>query len=723
MSNINTNLLSKAQAHSEALIGYVLDAKPYHVKLSSISERYDVSDEISVSTSDEMSSKIFVGADSIDPTFANRATSNSWRKSLVSDANTRTFQIPTVAAHKFESEMVQRTLIAGTDNVLSIPGINPASTFIFENRRHDGPSISDVRKNGVQQQEAVDYFLSEGSLSFTVAADGTWLESFVPATLPRNSGIPQYEDSIQIGAAITNISGGNYDSWTLTCIDEATGALSVVGDYSGNVGTAILGSSFFSPGNIQFDCIGDGSLALGAQIILSPKNKIVALSTSIPQTWTLVKTNPLSIASKAVFTGAIGSPSRQTSVHIHAQSLARSNSSATWRIEFTSPTVYSLIKTGSDPVTVTGIDLRDGCSFKNDQIHFTIQAPIEGFFTGDFFTFSTVPSTGDYLVFGSVSGWMAPAKIGKWYWNGQIGFKIPKLQYLAKTKNSGWSTIDLLSQSGWFTSTKDVHTSAVPSVYTITFQPPVPPATTVSYATVHNNVYGFRAGLTVGQIWEDEFCSFIVSPVGMSAGDTFEVYLLESASSTVSTTPFGYGEAGYDLAEYDAIEIETTSLEKILQKRFPLPDNHGALIFRANCVAGDEVIINASIKDLFSLQINAADNLFPELASVDGWVPLEFRYFDRLASTGDGKIANFPDTATTIEAYLCSAPTVKVLTVTQPRYQCSSRNSSALMQFDSAFFRKYLKFGTKFIIQVDQDMPTSQRARVSVSESLSIQIN
>jgi len=127
--------------------------------------------------------------------------------------------------------------------------------------------------------------------------------------------------------------------------------------------------------------------------------------------------------------------------------------------------------------------------------------------------------------------------------------------------------------------------------------------------------------------------------------------------------------------------------------------------------------------DLFRLQIDGADTLFPELASRSNWVPLEFRYFDRInSSSPEGAIAYFPDVSTTIEAYLCSAPTVKVLTITQPRFQCTSRNSSAIVTFDSVFFSQYLKFGTKFSFSVAQESPMGQRAKVYIGESLSIQL-
>jgi hypothetical protein len=726
MSNINTKILPKTQSHTEALIGYVLDAKPYHVKLAGITERYDIGDEVAVKVLDSMISKIFVGADTIDPNDSSisntrqRQRSNSWWKHLASDASTRTWQIPTVGSHKFESELAQQTLIAGIDSVASIPGIENTSSFVFKKRRHDGPSICDVRKMGIQQQEGVDYFLSDGSLSFTVEADGTWLENFLPSGTPRNSGAPEYADLIKTSVSITNITGGNNDSWTLTCTNETTGELSVVGKYSGNIGSAVLGTPF-THALLQFD-YPIGFLALGDKVTISPKNKFITTSVSTPQTWTIIKTNPLAVMSKAVFTGASGTPIRQPSVHIHTRSLARASSSATWRIEFTSPSVFNLVKTGTSPSTVVGIDLRDGCSFKNSEIHFTIQPPEEGFFAGDAFQFSTEPSVGEYLVFGSVSGWKQPAKNGEWYWNGEIGFKIPKLNYFVKPEASDWDALDILSQENWFIPVKDVHSSAVPSVYTITFQPPVLPSTTVTHATVDNNIYGYRAGLTIGQTWEDEFCSFIVSPSTVSAGEKFQVFLTEPSVSVVSA---GYDELGFEQTLYDMGIVDAATPVNLLQAKYPLPDNHGSVIFKTGCFLGDEVIINISLLDLFRLRIDSSTSAFPELAAADDWIPLEFRYFDRPTSSAtayDGETAHFPDASIAIEAYLCSDPTIKVLTVNQPRYQCSSRNSAATVTFDPTFFSKYLKFGARFSLRVDQDTSSGQRASVSVTESLSIQI-
>jgi hypothetical protein len=208
----------------------------------------------------------------------------------------------------------------------------------------------------------------------------------------------------------------------------------------------------------------------------------------------------------------------------------------------------------------------------------------------------------------------------------------------------------------------------------------------------------------------------------VSAGEKFQVFLTEPSVSVVSA---GYDELGFEQTLYDMGIVDAATPVNLLQAKYPLPDNHGSVIFKTGCFLGDEVIINISLLDLFRLRIDSSTSAFPELAAADDWIPLEFRYFDRPTSSAtayDGETAHFPDASIAIEAYLCSDPTIKVLTVNQPRYQCSSRNSAATVTFDPTFFSKYLKFGARFSLRVDQDTSSGQRASVSVTESLSIQI-
>lgn len=68
-------------------------------------------------------------------------------------------------------------------------------------------------------------------------------------------------------------------------------------------------------------------------------------------------------------------------------------------------------------------------SYDNGLLHFTIFPSRDGYHVGDRFFVSIQEEKPSYLVFGSVSGFEKPATVGKWYWNGKIGFKIDSPYY------------------------------------------------------------------------------------------------------------------------------------------------------------------------------------------------------------------------------------------------------------------------------------------------------
>lgn len=104
---------------------------------------------------------------------------------------------------------------------------------------------------------------------------------------------------------------------------------------------------------------------------------------------------------------------------------------AKWVVNFTDSDTYTVTGTAGEitygPVIAKlspkGIDTREGNSFRELNVHFTI-VPTGGMVAGDKFTFNTFDDKPSYLVHGSVTGFTAPATVGKYYWNGKIGFKI-----------------------------------------------------------------------------------------------------------------------------------------------------------------------------------------------------------------------------------------------------------------------------------------------------------
>lgn len=1000
MASSNSSYLEVASGHSNSLISYVLDVKPYHTKLSEIVEEYVFGDDIDVKITEDESLLAFLGAD-ILPTAGSavlgvrKRRSNSWHRDVASDGSRNVWEVPLTSVHKFMSHASQEKFIAdGVQDLGTIPGL---ATGVFNPRRWDGPGITNVKLDGTHQQEAVDYFLSHGAYSFEIRPGQRWKELNLKNVLAfaENPGEAYYQEVIRSYGTVKDITGGNNEEWTLTCIAIGPAQVEVVGSVSGPIGVATINVPFVHP-LIQFT-YGDGpgeldeTADVGNEFILTSFRKItVAVDAPIEQ-WSLIKTNPISLGAAAVFV----SPSRplrtdSPSMEIHTRSLDIQKDPQSWTLTFAGDGTYSLTLAGPDGYTVSGIDLRDGCSYKNADIHFSLLPTTTGFFAGDSFSWTVGARVENYLVYGSVSGWQPNAKIGEWYWNGKIGFKIPKLDYWAKAYNStiissatgtadswatvvsnnqvlrsvsydettqtfftagdrsivgastdgsvwtsdidtvitptpltllvivgaggviatsedgvtwlqqdtgttsnlngyavipnllspnpaasgipgsltaviavgdngtvlssingiGWTsqssgvtanlksiawsddgifaigegglilksldrvtwtpcvtpvTVDLhgiaynptdnsftvvgdngvilrsvnggttwlnlgafvdgtltsvaygggryvaVGPDGWvagsadgvvwtrqagpalnsitygngrfvavggkdteleqFVELKPVHSIAEPSVYTITF-------VNQTNATVQNNLYGFRRGLVVGETWEDEFCSFRLDPLpsGFSyvRGDVVKVFL---APSYTYSAEGWYDENIYAISGYDTGTVDFTVPWLYHEEYYPLYHNHGSVIFR-QITPGSNVVIDKALRDVMRFKIAGSSEVYPYLAAEDDWIPLEFRYFDRVVDGVATSNAEFSDLTTQIEAYLCSDPSVKVLTIEQPRYETTNRNASALLAIDADFFATYLPFNVKYSMRFQPDDSYGQTIRVKITENL-----
>lgn len=1002
MTSTNSRYLALASGHIDSLIAYVHDIKPYHTKLSEVAEEYIFGDDINIKLTEAEHLLAFLGADLLPSTLTTPGVrlrrSQTWYRDITSDGTKRIWEVPLTSVHKFVSHASQETFIAdGVQDLGTIPGL---STGVFNPRRWDGPGITNVQLNTVHQQESFDYYLSHGAYSFETRVGGRWKElnlKNIPA-FAENPGDLLYQDVIKSYGVITNITLGNYEEWTLTCISVSPAILEVRGSISGIIGTATINVPFVNA-LLSFSFIEGPSeltetIAVDDAFVLTSFRKITVDPTAPIEQWSLIKTNPIALDGKPTFV----SPSHplrldNPALEIHTRSLDVETEASTWNVTFNSDGTYNLqvTRVSDGGYTISNIDLRDGCSFKNDDIHFTIIPTAVGFYAGDVFNWTVGERVENYLVYGSVSGWQPNAKIGEWYWNGKIGFKIPKLEYWAKAYNStivsstdanvgSWNTVisnnqilrsvsydasnasfftagnrsivggsadgltwtsdlstlvtptpnrflvvvgpngqigtssdgivwlaqdshttknlkattqipnfltplpyppavpdslnciiivgeggtiltsvtgtgwadqvsgtnqdlnditwsndaiiavgntgtilrsldritwtqipsftsaDLHSiiyepglnafiavgesgtilrstdggltwfnlgafssgtfnsvaygngqfvavgQDGWVASSTDggivwtrypgprlnsiafgdgrfigvggkesemeqfvaldpVHSMAEPSVYTVTF-------INSTNATVQNNIYGFRRGLVVGERWEDEFTAFKLDPLPAGhayiRGDTVKIFL---APNYTYAAEGWYDELPYEFPHYDTGVADITVPWLYNEEYFPLYHGHGSVIFQT-ITAGDNVVIDKALLDAMRLKIVGSTAIYPDLAPEADWIPLEFRYFDRLTSGIPSSTAEFSDLTTYVEAYLCSDPSVKVLTIAQPRYETSNRNASALLTIDPDFFNNYIPFNTKYSLWFKPDESYGQTLRVKITENL-----
>lgn len=467
-----TNYQTISNVHIDSLANYVQDVKPYHTKLNAIVEKYLFDDTVNVKMTEAEKLLAFFGADLMPavaiPGEGRARRSNTWYRDFISDGLRSTWTVPLTSIPKFLSHAGQQNFVAGTDDDTQIPGL-VAPARAFNQRRWDGPSITDVRKNGVHQQESLDYFLSHGINSFDITTSGRWKQHDVSGvmSLTEQDGTLLYQDNVQAFGTIKNITGGNYEEWTLTC--TSPGVLEVKGSVSGVIGSATFQVPFVSPQiSFLFDVApgetSDTSSPLDDAFtppapdvfVLTPLNKITVNPTAPLETWSLIKTNPIVVNGKPTFTPAVPRAD-SPALEIHTRSLDATIEPSTWSLIFTSATAYTLQR--SVPIgfpdqgsTIFYGDLANGNSYKDSNIHFTIIPGTVAFNVGDTFNWTINQRVENYLVFGSVSGFQPNAKIGEWYYNGKIGFKIPALTYFAKAYNTTVAVSPAALANTWTTS-------------------------------------------------------------------------------------------------------------------------------------------------------------------------------------------------------------------------------------------------------------------------------
>jgi hypothetical protein len=482
MSSSSTTIASQQSTYLDSLVSYVLDVKPYHTKLQEIVETYFFNDTFNVSFTEKEAYTLFMGADTLSSTFSGNGVrtreSQSWYQDIISGGQVGSIPLALVSIPKLASQAGLSNFIAGTNDYTYIPGLTGG---VYDPKRWAGPGVTNVQLNSVHQQDTVDYFLAYGVCSIDISADvqgnrfwryrnlegvydnlpnpPNWPPEFpqpgehIFAALP---GALTYATIAQTNGSISNITGGNYEEWTLTCTDASAGILSVVGSVSGNIGSATFNIPFTSS-QISFTFGAPPkqtglTIALGDVFFLSPEYQFVLAPDAPIETWSIIKTNPIAITSAPVFTPAI--PRTDTpALEIHALSLDHVSAQSSWILTFNGITAgtYTLTKISSDNPYVLVVELVNGCAFKNADIAFTIIPTDNPFNAGDTFTFDIGPLASNFKVFGSVSGWQPNAIIDKWYWNGKIGFKIPSLSYYPQILNSTIATSLTGSFDTWAT--------------------------------------------------------------------------------------------------------------------------------------------------------------------------------------------------------------------------------------------------------------------------------
>jgi photosystem II stability/assembly factor-like uncharacterized protein len=476
-----------------------------------VSEEYVFSDTVNVSIVDEHRVRAFLGPDLIPSTTAiiggsRGRLSSSWIQDAVSDGVRRTWEITNVTIPAFASHSLREHYQLGSPGYYDIPGL---SYEVADPRRWDFSGITDVQLNGVHQQESVDYFLSRGVFSFDVEyADengapgwirhdinlsiptvedvegmldtGSYPETNPPYsnTLPAGSlaasaafniqpGVLRYNDVVRLGGALTNIVCETYEEFIAVCTSIEPSTLTVYDANNIVIGTVVQGGHFsLSAGpvtRLAFDFelepnYEDESSVVGDRYLITPAEQITVAPDAPEETWSLIKVAPIGIGVKPTWIPAGAHPAGIPAMEVHAAHL-EGTPEANWTIVFDGAGHYVLAAVDTLGYPLAGypktLNLQDGCSYADSTIAFTIIPTVDGWKNGDTFAWSTNGRSETYKVFGSVSGWTVDlrtgrdAEVGRYFWNGKVGFKIPRLELFGEAY---YSTISSLSPSGeWST--------------------------------------------------------------------------------------------------------------------------------------------------------------------------------------------------------------------------------------------------------------------------------
>lgn len=356
---------------------------------------------------------------------------------------------------------------------------------------------------------------------------------------------------------------------------------------------------------------------------------------------------------------------------------------ADWTLTFTSSSVYAFtgvytsgpnignVVTGY-PVTgslgVTGTGVIRNLSYKDANVHFTVVRGNRNFVAGDQFTFSTYDSKPSILVHGSVSGWQPDAEVGKWYWNGKIGFKIEE-------------PLGVLCKNGTPIDSGDVDYGSI-SIVNVGFDAPevvysfkrVDDGLTVTYSVSRDDVGTISYVPTTGT-FKDRYIEVALS----NPSEDFELrietddFKFWNARSTMLVRP-----------DIDALYPETTdylSFKKAHDSKLAISLRYDQVASPPDLTALSPTAVDINLIDISTGAGNTPIEAYsPEAVVFDGWIPLQQTGYDATNS-----IAHFSDTATEIR--LKSASSGEAVGRV---YSVGALNEPILFEWDENFFNRYL---------------------------------
>lgn len=371
---------------------------------------------------------------------------------------------------------------------------------------------------------------------------------------------------------------------------------------------------------------------------------------------------------------------------------------AAWTVTFTGQTTYTISATSTSgpqlgalipgyPVTVN--TAQQGLSFQDLKIQYSLFAGTDGFDIGDIFTFRTFKDNPSILVYGSSTGWTAPAKQGEWYWNGKIGFliELPEIEvFETTTKNTA---TPILSNT-WAINTGTVEVIKLRRDA---------PDNCYNFKQIGSRycVYTAQAGLVGsignGEIFEDKYISITISDVignvsiNIKADDKIKFW---NAADSVLVKPDAFAKFPGP-GDFTVIQkAEDTSIAITLD-----------YTIAANAPNINDLIPVSRLQIGGSFTASDFDSTTGQLAETLGKTVPEENIFTNWISTtteryiSDGNKCNFSDDS--------KLTVIKSVSTGLPIATISSENSLNLdepvyLTWDQQFFEQYVPLNTQFNI-------------------------
>jgi len=351
---------------------------------------------------------------------------------------------------------------------------------------------------------------------------------------------------------------------------------------------------------------------------------------------------------------------------------------ALWTVTFTSSSVWTLsaiYTSGPDtgasvpgyPVSgslgVTGTGLHRNLSYKDSNVHFTVVRGRRSFAAGETFSFNTFEDKPALLVHGSVSGWQPDAEIGKWYWNGKIGFKIAAPH--ATVRRAGEPVVDAT------VSVVSVGIDAPP--YSYRFKKVVDGSST--FFSVSRDDVGVISSVSDTGTFKDRYLEVALS----GTADDFEVQV-----ETDELKFWNSRSAIVIRPDIDALYPTTSdylSFKKAHDSKLAISLQYDEVAAPPDLSPLSPSAVDINFIDIFTGPGNTPIEAYsPESVVFNGWIPLQQTGYDATNS-----VAHFSDTAAEIR--LKSASSGESVGRV---YSVGTLNEPILFEWDQAFFERYL---------------------------------